>query len=37
MREKIRRVAFRSFSGAPYKYGPASNIGCRINGLFNDG
>jgi len=36
MREKSGTPRCRAFGGAPYKYGSASNIGCRINGLFND-
>jgi hypothetical protein len=36
MREKSPAPRSRTFVGAPYKYGPASNIGYGINGLFND-
>jgi hypothetical protein len=36
MREKSAAQRCRTFGSAPYKYGPTSKFGRRINGLFND-
>jgi hypothetical protein len=40
MREKIGACrglsSEENLGSAPYKYGPAANIGRQVNGLFND-